>query len=184
MNAKQRDFYEKLLLNNVPEEAARFAVLTGRHDKVFDALVRIGMNPRIAWAAAVAPVALEAIHGSMDEADVRILTLRARHEQTGEGVTLEEASDAYEHVLPLQHLAGVRGSTYDNDARDKLIVMQLERLEGLGLGVTSHREKRSDGMPLPESDRRPSLALAMHQATGIGEGVIAAAWRERKRLPR
>ena len=184
MNQEQTEFYNALLANNVPPASARQAIESGRYREIYMALIRAGMSRRIAWHAAVAPVALEAVAESTDEAVIRIRTLRARYEQTGELVTLEEAIDAYEHVTPLRHLAGVRGSTYDNDQREKLIVLQLGRLEGLGLPVTSHRENRRDGSELPPGERKPCLALAMAQATGIGESVIEGAWKRRTKFGR
>ena len=143
-----------------------------------------GVAPLIARHVATFTLELEAQSDPVQEAIVEANAWRAHHAETGETITLDVAIELYRRVVPLCNVADLRGSQQDNEQRNLLIVMMLKNLDGLGLAATSHAESRSTGEQLPLSVRRerfPSLALAMHIATGIGESVIAAAWKRRRK---
>ena len=141
-----------------------------------------GVEPLLAFHVGPMIVELEAQADPVQEALIGANAWREHHAGTGAEITLEDAIALYRDVVPLRMVAEQRGSQHDNEKRNLLIVMMLEKLEGLGLPVTSHaddRSMKSSRTSLPRDERPPSLALAMHIATRIGESVIAAAWKRR-----
>ena len=143
-----------------------------------------GVDPLIAKHIAPGIVEMESQAPTVNEVWIQAGAWQAHHAQTGENITLDAAIEVYERLLPLRDVAGIRRSPLDNEQRDLLIVAMLARLEDLGLPVTNHKEHRETGEALPMEERRerfPSLALAMHLATGTGESVISRAWKRRRR---
>ena len=143
-----------------------------------------GVHPLVAKHSAPVVVELESQATPTNEGYIQAAARRAHHDQTGESITLDAAIAVYEGLVPLRNVAGLVRSKQDNEQRDLLIVAMLDKLDGLGLAVTNHAESRSTGEPLPLAERRerfPSLALAMHLATGIGESIIARAWTGRRK---
>ena len=113
---------------------------------------------------------------------MRASEIRSRAQHGRGDVTFDETVEVYRGAETLRDFGRHGKATGEPTGRDVAICLWLGLLKDSGLPVTSPRYDRNPCSPrtdLSSEERSPSLALAMHEATGIGESVIASAWRRR-----
>ena len=141
--------------------------------RIRESLVAAGLSQPAIDAAVKAAIKEERGVRGTREAYAHACALRARG-----GPTYDEAVDLYRQVKD----AGVF-DVDDSHLRRGLLyfwlsVLLVPRWVPGHLPATSHRDNQSTGEDLPAGERKRSLAMAMHEATGIGESTIRNVYAE------
>ncbi len=149
-----------------------------RAKQIEDALLAIGMERGLANSLGRYCETAEQRQMNNISAYSQALAIKHRVEYGGPEVTFDEAVEVYGNVQVLCEFGRREGRLGGTDLRmrDGLIMFYLRQLHGCGLPVTSHKDD-NDGRNLPSDKRKPCLAWAMARATGLGESIIAGAWR-------
>ena len=157
--------------------------MSNRRDEIVAALRAVRVrSPKLARTIAELIIEREAERTITTRGWSGVIELAQLCRVRGEPPTMDEARAAYRGVPSLVMYGSRRLYGDDLRDRDNKIALNLMVLDGLGLATTSHKDDRSmksSRTALPDGERPPSLALAMHEATGIGESVIATVWTRR-----
>ena len=113
----------------------------------------------------------------------QVQMVRERVAADGEdGLEFNEAVGIYRHAFALRTIGRRRLSGVAAIDRDVEIALCLRDLDGCGLPVSSWKSDQRTGEDLAGDQRRPSLAMALAEATGIGEMTIKAAWTKHSNI--
>ena len=152
--------------------------MTELQDKLRKALKGAGMSREAADEGAAAALREESRLDAQAQLRAYERATALRDRDCVDPLTFDEAVEVYRMVSPLCRF-GERKRVVGRENKkwhDALICLWLGILAECALPVTSHPDNQQTGEDLTDDERKKSLAMAMGQATGIGESTIVSVW--------
>ena len=154
--------------------------MTELQDKLRKALKGAGMSREAADEGAAAALREERRLNEQANLHAYARATALRDRDCYDPLRFDEAVEVYRMVRPLCRFGECKrvGGRENKNMRDALICWWLGILADCALPVTSHPDNQKTGKNFTDDARKKSLAMAMGQATGIGEPTILRVWSQ------